>query len=279
MTFREKLSRAVRSSGSTLCVGLDPVPERIPKPLRDKIADEGELIFEFCRRVIEATKVHACAYKPNVAFFEAFGSRGWQIYEAIMDEIPSNRVLIADAKRGDIGNTAAMYKKTYFDLYPSDAVTLNPLMGLDTLTPFLNDSTRCIYVLTMTSNPGAADFLQRRFQGRMSLGEYIAEELSKMNSSSSTEIGMVVGATQAESAGPVLAACPDAHLLIPGVGTQGGSVEKLSALLEDHQGIPVINSSRSILYAGGNDENWMEKVTEKAVETQQLLNPITAKYV
>jgi orotidine-5'-phosphate decarboxylase len=90
---------------------------------------------------------------------------------------------------------------------------------------------------------------------------------------------MVVGATQAESAGPVLAACPDAHLLIPGVGTQGGSVEKLSALLEDHQGIPVINSSRSILYAGGNDENWMEKVTEKAVETQQLLNPITAKYV
>jgi orotidine-5'-phosphate decarboxylase len=279
MNFREKLSRAVRSSGSTLCVGLDPVRERIPRPLRESIADEGELIFEFCRRVIEATKVHACAYKPNVAFYEALGSRGWEIYEALMDEIPSNRILIADAKRGDIGNTASMYKKAYFDRYPSDAITLNPLMGMDTLTPFLHDETRCIYVLSMTSNPGAADFLQRRFQGRMSLGEYIAEELSKMQSTSSTELGMVVGATQAEAAGPVLAACPEAHLLIPGIGTQGGSVEQLAVLLQGHKGIPVINSSRSILYAGGDDESWMEMITEKAAETQQFLKPITAQYV
>jgi orotidine-5'-phosphate decarboxylase len=180
-----------------------------------------------------------------------------------MDEIPSNRVLIADAKRGDIGNTAAMYKKTYFDLYPSDAITLNPLMGMDTLTPFFTMTTRCIYVLSMTSNPGAADFLQRRFQGRMSLGEYIAEELSKMKSSSSTELGMVVGATQAEVCRS-RAGCMSRRSFADTRDSGHRAVRlKTLSLLQDHKGIPVINSSRSILYAGGDDESWMEKLLRK----------------
>lgn len=279
MNYTEKLKRSVQSSNSILCVGLDPIPENIPQTLRNQYKDDAELIFEFCRRVIESTKVHACAFKPNVAFFEALGVSGWEAFEKLLDVIPSNRIVIADAKRGDIGNTASMYKKTYFDRYQNDAVTLNPLMGLDTLDPFMDDSSKGVYVLALTSNSGSADFLQRRFQGRLSLGEYISEELSKKQSVCSTHIGMVVGATQIESIAPVLNAFPQSNLLIPGIGAQGGSVDELEKALVSHAGIPVVNSSRGIIYAGGDEENWSELVSEKASELKEKLNRITVRYV
>ena len=279
MNYLEKLKRAVQSTNSTLCVGLDPVPDRIPSPLKTEYNNDADLVFEFCRRVVEATKVHACAYKPNIAFFEAMGAPGWEVFEKLLDVIPSNRVVIADAKRGDIGSTASMYKKTYFDHYQTDAVTLNPLMGLETLDPFLTNEKNAVYTLALTSNPGAADFLQRRFQGRMSLGEYIAEELSKKQSVSKAHIGMVVGATQIESIAPVIRAFPEASLLIPGIGAQGGSVEKLSRVLDGHKGIPLINSSRGIIYAGGDEKNWAERVSQKASEVKENLKSITLQYV
>ncbi|NBC03948.1 MAG: orotidine-5'-phosphate decarboxylase, partial [Bacteroidetes bacterium] len=177
MTFTEKLKRAVSGSNSVLCVGLDPVPELIPKPLADKFSSSPDLVLEFCTRVIEATKNHVCAFKPNTAFFEALGSRGWEILDQTIQQIPKEKIIIADAKRGDIGNTAAQYKKAFFDDLNADAITLNALMGMDTLDPFIDDDAKAAYILTMTSNRGSADFLQRRFEGRMSLGEYIAEEL------------------------------------------------------------------------------------------------------
>ena len=279
MNYTDKLRRAVQSANSTLCVGLDPVPEKIPASLRQKYTNDADLIFEFCRRVVESTKIHACAFKPNVAFFEALGSPGWESFERLLDVIPSNRIVIADAKRGDIGNTARMYRRTYFERYQTDALTLNPLMGLDTLDPFLEDESNAIYTLALTSNSGSADFFQRRFQGRMTLSEYIAEELSKKQEMSKAHLGMVVGATQIDSIAPVIRAFPKSSLLIPGIGAQGGSIEKLSALLKDHIGIPVINSSRGIIYAGGDEENWAELISQKASELKENLKTITLRYV
>ena len=278
MNFTEKLKQAISSSQSTLCVGLDPSPDLIPMPLRKQFSDEKKLVLEFCRRVIESTKIHACAFKPNTAFFEALGSSGWAMLEEVVDMIPSNRILIADAKRGDIGNTAEKYREAFFNRLGADAITLNPLMGMDTLDPFLDDEEKAIFVLTMTSNHGAGDFLQRRFEGRMSLGEYIAEELSKRMGKSSTHLGMVIGATQTDMFKPVIRAFPQAHLLIPGVGAQGGSIEEISASIQTHIGIPVINSSRSVIYAGGNDEDWEQSVSQKAIEMKERLTEITRKY-
>lgn len=278
MTFTEKLTRAVQSSGSVLCAGLDPDPERIPKPLRDRIPDESRLIFEFCRRVIEAVKPHVCAFKPNLAFFEALGPPGWDALEQVIDCIPSNRIVIADAKRGDIGNTAGKYKEAFFDRLGADAITLNPLMGMDTLHPFTHYPDKAVFVLTLTSNTGAADFLKRRFEGRTSLSQYIAGELSKYQVQSATHLGMVVGATQTLDLQPVLGANPNAHLLIPGVGTQGGSIPELEKVLENHAGIPIINSSRSILYAGKDNEDWVRYVTDQAVNLKESLNTISSRY-
>jgi orotidine-5'-phosphate decarboxylase len=279
MTFTDKLNRAVRSSQSLLCVGLDPVKERIPAPLREQYSDDAELIFEFCRRVIEATKTSVCAYKPNVAFFESLGSRGWHALEKVMDCIPSNRVVIADAKRGDIGNTAFQYRKAYFEHLQADAVTLNPLMGLETLDSFLDAPERAVFVLAMTSNKGASEFLQRRFEGRLSLGEYLAEELNKLQPASQTHLGMVVGATQVSDLKPLLKVHPDAHLLIPGLGAQGGSAEEMINLVQDHRGIPVFNSSRSIIYAGGDEVNWTARVAEQTAVFNDMLNPLLQNYV
>ena len=279
MNFTQKLKQAISSTNSTLCVGLDPDPVQIPKPLKEEFPSIEKLIPEFCRRVIESTKIHACAYKPNSAFFEAYGSAGWRMMEEVADMIPSNRMFIADAKRGDIGNTALKYKETFFDSLNADALTLNPLMGLDTLLPFLDDESKGLFVLTMTSNRGSADFLQRRFEGRMSLGSYIAEELSKLNESCASHLGMVIGATQNAAVESVLAAHPKAHLLIPGIGQQGGSVDELTKSVHSHEGIPIINSSRAILYAGGDDEDWAEQITLKVIEMKDSLKNITSKYV
>ncbi len=278
MTYTDKLTKAVRSSGSLLCVGLDPDPARIPAPMRQIYSDEAELVFEFCRRIVEATKPHACAFKPNMAFFEAMGSRGWETLERVIDIIPSNSVVIADAKRGDIGNTAAKYSEAMFGHLGAYAVTLNPLMGLDTLEPFIKDDSKGVYTLVMTSNSGAADFLKRRFEGRSSLSEYIAEELSKLQHRSAASLGMVVGATQTRDLSLVLDANPNAHLLIPGVGSQGGDITELTAVLENYGGIPVINSSRSILYAGGDSEEWMSASAARALDLKVELQPIMKGY-
>lgn len=279
MTFTEKLKKAVSSSKSVLCVGLDPNPALISQNLQKQFSEPHELILEFCSRIIESTKESACAYKPNTAFFEAFGSQGWRTLEQVMKLIPDDKIIIADAKRGDIGNTALQYKKAFFDELNADALTVNAFMGMDTLDPFLEEEEKALFILAMTSNRGSADFLQRRFEGRMSLGEYMAEELEKKQDKSSTHLGLVVGATQIESITPVIQAYPNAHLLIPGIGKQGGSVSKLQKVLDGHNGIPVINSSRSIIYAGADKKNWEEAVSKKASEMKKSLQIVAERYV
>lgn len=279
MTYTEKLTRSIHTSNSVLSVGLDPDPDKIPLPLRQQFDDPHDLVFEFCRRVIESTKSEAAAYKPNLAFFEALGSGGWRVMESLLDVIPHGKIVIADAKRGDIGTTAEKYRTAFFDRLMVDAITLNPLMGLETLDPFLDDSSKAVYVLTMTSNPGAADFLQLPIQSRNSLGEYISEHLKKKQVHSQARLGMVIGATQTETSQQILRVNSNAHLLIPGIGAQGGDPVQLKNMLDNHTGLPLINSSRAILYAGGDSENWEELVAIKASETRLQLDPITQNYI
>lgn len=278
MNFTDKLKQAVESSSSVLSVGLDPDPEKLPRQLKEEVSDPHEQVIEFCRRVINATKQHTCAYKPNLAFFEAMGERGWQILEEVSDMIPSNRVFIADAKRGDIGNTAGKYREAFFDRLHADAITLNPLMGMDTLEPFFDDPSKALFILTMTSNSGAADFLQRRFEGRLSLGEYIAESLAKKQEKSHAHLGMVVGATQPEALEPVIRAHSTAHLLIPGVGSQGGTVGDVIRATEGHQGMVIVNASRSVIYAGSESPAWEDEVASMAALLKEELKPIQERY-
>lgn len=272
MTFQSKLQRAVRDSGSILSVGLDPDLRLLPDAIQHQNLSDPEKVLSFCRGVIESVADHAAVFKLNVAFFEALGFEGWRVLEQLVSDIrkvPGEKVIIADAKRGDIGSTAEKYKEAFFDRLDVDAITLNVIMGLDTLKPFLADSSKAVFALTLTSNIGSADFLMRRFQGRLSLSEYIAEELEKVNQVSETEIGLVIGATQPDLAVSVLKKFRRATLLIPGVGVQGGGVEQVSALLQGHKGIPIVHSTRSVIYAGADRKDWQTAVREAARSFQK----------
>ena len=279
MTYLEKLETAVKKSQSTLCVGLDPNLNLIPDVTREKIGSTSELVYEFCSSVIDATHDHCAAYKPNLAFFEALGKKGLKVLNEVIDYIPEDKIIIADAKRGDISSTAEHYKKAFFDTFKVDAITLNPLMGFETLDAFSDDETKGIYVLALTSNPGAADFLKKPFDGFDMMAEYIASSLFERSVNTEAHLGMVVGATQSAEARSVIEYHSKASLLIPGVGAQGGSIEDLANTLAGHEGIPLINSSRGIIYAGSDQKDWKEHVSIAAKTLKEDLQIITQNYV
>lgn len=278
MRYSEKLRKAIGETESLLCVGLDPVPEKLPESIRSSYPSVTKQVFHFCREVIEATLPYACAYKPNLAFFEAMGPDGMDVFREVRAQIPFSRIVIADAKRGDIGHTAQRYRTAFYENYDVDAITLSPLMGFDTLESFLDDSQRGVYALTLTSNPGSEDFFKKPFAGYPMMSHYIAHRLSELQKSSTGHVGMVVGATQADLLGEVVAEHPRGSLLIPGIGAQGGSVNELIEALKDHPGVPVISVSRSIIYAGSGDD-WNERVAESARHYKEMLDPLTKRYV
>ncbi|MAL17189.1 MAG: orotidine-5'-phosphate decarboxylase [Balneola sp.] len=279
MTFTEKLSQSIQTTKSTLCVGLDPNLDLIPRPVKDQFSSPEEQVTYFCKLVIDYTAEHAAAFKPNLAFFEALGRNGLAVFEEVIDHIPTEKIIIADAKRGDISSTAEHYKKTYFDEFDVDAITINPLMGFETLEAFSKNEEKGMYVLALTSNSGATDFLKQPFKNFDSMSEYIADQLSKKSRFSDTHLGMVIGATQAEEASSVLKYHPEAALLIPGIGAQGGSISELGKALKKHTGIPLINSSRGIIYAGKDEGDWPTYVAEQAKNMKQKLHSITQQYV
>ena len=279
MTFTEKLQSAVKQSSSTLCVGLDPNLLLLPTAVKKQFDSIDQQVAFFCKLVIDYTQEFACAYKPNLAFFEALGPAGLEVFHQVIEHIPDNKIVIADAKRGDISTTAEHYKISFFDGFDVDAITLNPLMGFETLDAFSHDDSKAIYALTLTSNPGSADFLKKPFEGFDMMGQYIASQLALKSESTLTHLGMVIGATQTDTLTSVISNHPAASLLIPGIGAQGGSIDDLVRALEHHSGIPVINSSRGIIYAGSDQENWIEHVARSASETKQRLSPITERYV
>lgn len=279
MTFTQKLEEAVRQFQSCLCVGLDPNLARMPKTLKEKYPKPEDQVYHFLKEVIDATSDHCAAYKPNLGFFEALGINGLSVFQQVIETIPDEKIIIADAKRGDISTTAEHYAKAYFEQFEVDAVTINPLMGFETLDPFLKYPQKGVYVLTLTSNPGADDFLTQPFGKHDSMAEYIAEKISNYDEKYATHIGLVIGATQPENIMSVIAHHPKSALLIPGIGAQGGSIDTLVSGLKNHPGIPLINSSRSILYAGQHAENWQQAVADKASELKDALQPITDQYV
>lgn len=279
MTFREKLKTAVQTYHSTLCVGLDPNLDLMPKSIITSEKSNAQKVEYFLKKVIDATTEHCAAYKPNLGFFEALGAEGWDIFEELLDYIPDNKIVIADAKRGDISSTAEHYAKAFFEMFDVDAVTLNPLMGFETLDPFLKNTEKCIYVLTLTSNPGSKDILMQNLSDGTTVSAFISQKLQKKQHDHKTAIGMVVGATKTPSLKPVIRHYKQAPLLIPGIGKQGGSIKELGEVLNEHSGIPLINSSRSIIYAGSQTKRWEQTVAESAINFKKRLSPITDKYV
>ena len=230
MTFREKLEARIAATGSHLCVGLD---------VRADVATEQ--VKRWIIRVIEETAPYAAAFKPNSAYFEAMGWQGMRMLAQVLKVVPREIPVIFDVKRGDIGETQAYYAKACFDELNVDAVTLNPYMGRDTLEPFLKYKDKGLYLLGVTSNPGAADIELQKVGGR-----HVYEIVADMTQGSD-QTGLVVGLTNAS--GDVLARIPDVPLLIPGLGAQGGD---LSALAGTNRKAPIlVNVSRGILYADG----------------------------
>ncbi len=243
MSFTERFRSVQEATRSLLCVGLDVDASKIPAHLKH----DPEPVLAFNRAIIDATKDLVCAYKPNLAFYEAMGESGWRILRETVRMIPKSVITIGDAKRGDIGNTAAQYARALFDDLGFDSVTVNPYMGFDSVDPFLKYPEKGVFLLALTSNPGSRDF-QRQKVGRTPLYEKVVRAAKKWNTSAN--IGLVVGATHPRELKRIRSLVPGMPLLIPGVGSQGGDLEQSIRYGGDKEGmLAVINASRSILYA------------------------------
>ena len=285
---KSEIFSQIKSKNSYLCVGLDTDINKIPSHL----LKENDPIFEFNKQIIDATEKFTVAYKPNIAFYEALGPKGWESLQKTMDYIPKNCFTIADAKRGDIGNTSDLYARAFFDKKSSgfsfDSVTVAPYMGSDSVLPFLQYEGKWVILLALTSNEGSADFqnipLQTEVSGEAKetqiplhggvLGEAggvvkLFEKVLKTSKNWGTDQNLmyVVGATRTDMLLKVRAIVPDNFLLVPGVGAQGGSLEEVSKFGMNSDCGLLVNSSRAIIYAS-NDENFAKNAAKEAEKVQ-----------
>jgi orotidine-5'-phosphate decarboxylase len=252
----QRLVEIIRERKSYLCVGLDTDPAKIPA---------GVSMLEFNKAIIEATKPYCVAYKPNIAFYECLGAEGWEILDETVKYIGNDHFTIADAKRGDIGNTSTYYAKTFFETYGFDSVTVAPYMGKDSVQPFLAFENKWAIVLALTSNPGAMDF-QLFQQGDKKLFEEVLEKVSTWGTHENTMY--VVGATRADMLADIRKIVPHHFLLVPGVGAQGGSLEEVAKYgMNENVGL-LVNASRSILYASNGSD--FASAAEKEAKSIQL---------
>ena len=268
MKFVEKLEQAVQRNTSLLCIGLDAEKAKLPS----SVAHSMEAQFEFNRRIIDATADIVCAYKPNMAFYEAEGSVGLSALRKTLEYIPKHIPIILDAKRGDIGNTSRMYARACFDDLKVDAVTVNAYMGSDAVEPFLQYKDKAAFVLVKTSNPSAVEFEDLEDRNGVKLYLHVANKVAEWNRKYPGTAGAVVGATYAEDLIAVRAAVGDAPLLIPGVGAQGGDVQSTieNGLNSRGAGV-IINSSREILFASAGAD-FAEAARKKATELREAFN-------
>ncbi len=249
MTTENQLFDAIRKKQSYLCIGLDPDPSRMPVG----IARDAEGTGLFCRRIIEATEPFAVACKINSAFFETMGSRGWELMQELFAFCRARGLwTIADAKRGDIGNTSEAYARAFFEVLGADAITLSPYMGRDSVQPFLDKPGKTAILLALTSNPGHADFEMLELKDGKRVFEAVMEKAAGWERKGN--LMFVVGATRAAEIEGIRKICPDHFLLIPGVGAQGGDLETISRLGLTRQGGLLVNASRSILYASAGED-------------------------
>jgi orotidine-5'-phosphate decarboxylase len=248
MNPTNKIKEIQEKNKSMICVGLDLDRKKIPSAYNGTIKG----LFDFTMGIIEATSDIVAAYKPNLAFYEELGAEGFSLLEKIIQKIPDEIVVIADAKLGDIGNTAAHYASAMFDRLKADWVTLNPYMGYDSIRPFLDYQGKGAFILCLTSNTGSRDFQLMHVVGKP-IYMYVAEKVAYWNKENN--LGLVAGATHAEQLGDIRAAAGEMPILIPGVGVQGGDLEKaVKAGTNDFKTPALINVSRSILYAGGEED-------------------------
>jgi orotidine-5'-phosphate decarboxylase len=269
---RHQLFEQIKKKQSYLCVGLDTDIEKIPKHFL-RFSDP---VFEFNKRIIDVTKEFCVAYKPNTAFYEARGARGWESLQKTLEYIPKDCFTIADAKRGDIGNTSSFYAKAFFDQMDFDALTVAPYMGEDSVKPFLEFDGKWVIVLIHTSNIGSQDFqLLETKDGRYLYQEVI---LATQRWGSPDNMMYVVGATQADKIGAIRSLAPDHFFLIPGVGAQGGDLEQVSKAGMNSQCGLLVNSSRAIIYAS-KGEDFAEVTSKVTKDIQQEMKTYLDKYI
>lgn len=260
-----ELFENIKRKKSFLCVGLDTDITKIPQHL----LEEDDAMFQFNKAIIDATADLCVAYKPNLAFYESLGVKGWDVLERTVEYIRTiypDQFIIADAKRGDIGNTSAMYARTFLENMEFDAVTVAPYMGEDSVTPFLGYKNKWVVLLALTSNKGAFDF---QFLKDSETGDRLFETVLKISQKWGNEDNMmyVVGATKAEMLSGIRKIIPNHFLLVPGVGAQGGSLEEVSKYgMNDSCGL-LVNSSRQIIYAD-DTQNFAKAAQEEAKKVQ-----------
>ena len=262
---KQQLINNIKAKKSFLCVGLDTDLKKVPQHL----LEEEDPIFAFNKAIIDATAPYCVAYKPNLAFYECFGVKGWMAFERTVKYLKENypdQLIIADAKRGDIGNTSAMYARTFFEESQVDALTVAPYMGEDSVTPFLQYEGKWVVLLALTSNKGSHDFQLTESKD----GERLFEKVLRVSQQWGNDENMmyVVGATQGSLFADIRAVAPKHFLLVPGVGAQGGSLQEVCEYgMTDECGL-LVNSSRGIIYAD-HTENFAKVAGEKAKELQQ----------
>ena len=246
---REQLVHQITKKNTVLCVGLDTDIQRIPTFIADHYKDP---IFEFNRRIIENTKDECIAYKFNIAFYEAQGPKGWESLSKSLELIPKDILTIADAKRGDIGNTSKLYARTFFETYDFDAITVAPYMGEDSLSPFYGYEDKWVIILGLTSNYGSQDFQMQQLEDGRKLYEEVIRRSAEYGNAGNTMF--VVGATKTDYIKKIRELVPDHFFLMPGIGKQGGDLAgAMNNGLNDDYGL-LINSSRGIIYASDGQD-------------------------
>lgn len=261
MNYKE-LSHQIKSKSSYLCVGLDTDINKIPKHL----LKEKDPIFEFNKQIIDATIDYSVAYKPNIAFYEALGIKGWESLQKTIEYLPEDVFTIADAKRGDIGNTSKMYAKAFFEQMNFDSITVAPYMGSDSVEPFLEFEDKWVILLALTSNEGGKDFQFEELKSGETLYQKVLDVSKKWGTKEN--LMYVVGATRSKEFQEIRKSVPNHFLLVPGVGAQGGNLEELSKYGLNENGGLLVNSSRGIIYSS-TEKDFAKAAGEKTKAIQE----------
>lgn len=265
MNFTERLRVTQQKRNSLLCVGLDTDLRKIPRSVRGS----PDPVLQFNKQIIRATRDLVCAYKINLAFYEAMGGHGWRTLHRTLSHIPEDIITIGDAKRGDIGHSSGFYAFALLEEYRFSACTVNPYMGMDSVAPFLKNTSQGAFILALTSNPGARDFQHLKIRGAP-LYEHVIRAVQRWNTKQNC--GLVVGATRPKDLRRIRALAPHMPFLIPGVGAQGGDLQLAVRYgCDAHGELAVINSSRGILYASGRGD-FAEAARTAAITMRDEIN-------
>lgn len=268
MNFTDKIISTIKTRRSALCVGLDVDLGKFPEILKN----EKDPIAKFNKEIINATQEYVASYKPNLAFYEQFGTSGISDFEKTLSYIDDNVFVIADAKRGDIGNTSNKYATAFFDQFNCDAVTVSPYMGEDSIGPFLDREDKGVFILALTSNKGSNDFQMMKMENGKYLYEHVIETINKWNIKKNC--GIVVGATHPQMFENIRKLTPDMPYLIPGIGAQGGDLENTVKYgFDKDRVLALVNSSRGIIYASSGSD-FAERAAEEAKKLRDQINEL-----